>query len=384
MNPAVESPRPRSRRAWVLAAALALAPVRAQELQVALRASAPNDPPAITWLVERCLPARPEWPAGLAPGAALRLRLDAAGLHIVPGDLALPQGTLAVATFAPEGGPTALARLAEDGVEDWYLPTGLRLPGAWLGLLHDLSADVLDAPRSLDAAALAGHLAGATVDGDPRRELAGLAARCGGVTYTAWRTDEHLRVRGRSDGGLLLPALAAVLLAADRQDRLDPRALRAFAACDGDRDEAARQLVRSTAGRSTEALRALLHGEDELRVAAIDSLVRRGAAEELPRIVAAASPAMPFATTAVRDAVPALWSMASAEAKQRTRGALARSLVPELRGLAVDAAPPALGSEPGADPRARWLLLLLLAGIGLYGLWLRERTACRAEPATAP
>lgn len=345
--------------------------------------AATRGPVAFARLGESWLRARPEWPEDLRPDDAFTVTLQRGSLRIARSALTLPPTAVAVASLQFGDGPAALGSCSQDGTEDWFLPAAFVLPAPWPQRLHELQADLLEQPRSLDAAVLAGHLAGPVVDGDPRAALVHLGTLCGEVTFTAWRADSHLRVRGRSDGGLLLPVLVLASLHTAAPSTLS---LRAFAARDGDRAEAARQLLRSDDGPATRTLRGLLHADDELRLAAIDTLVRLGAADELPHIVQAAAPAMPLATTAAADAVRALWLAASPAVRQRTRAALAQSRAPDLRRIDPEQLPRRVadrGGEPTVDPgfRARALLALLLSGVAIYGCWLRERA--RLHPARA-
>jgi hypothetical protein len=179
-----------------------------------------------------------------------------------------------------------------------------------------------------------------------------------------------------------LPITLALLGRHGATHAVDDLSLRAFAARDADRAEAARQLGRANSTESLTALRALLHAEDAVRLAAIDALVRRREAEELPRIVAAAGPSMPWAALAASDAVRELLPAASPAARQRTRAAIAASQNTGLRRLdlgqfdARSAAP----APPAYGRRARDLLLLGVLAIGLYGLWSRERARLREQP----
>jgi len=349
-------------------------------VRVAFRAGAADaGATGIAWLCDTYLPSRPEWPADLPAGAAFLATLSKAGLRIEATQIPLPEGTLAAGSLQLGDGPLAFGACTEDGIEDWYVPRSMQLPTTWLSALRELDADLLAQPRTLDAAALSGHLTGPAPDGDPNRSLAQLGAMCGEVTFTAWHAGDHLRVRGRSDGGLLLPALLIATLQKARPVGLAAVSLRAFAARDGDRTEAARQLVGTEPQLAKKTLRALLLGNDELRLTAIDTLVRRRASEELPRIVGAAIPAMPLASAAAADALRSLWIEASPAVRQQTRAALARCQVMDLRRLDTDSLatrilPGAPEHEETPDAYARWLLALLLCGIALYGLWLRERT----------
>ncbi|HEU4418408.1 MAG TPA: hypothetical protein VFT55_05685 [Planctomycetota bacterium] len=333
---------------------------------------------ALAWWCADHVAHRPEWPRDLDPKGPFRLAWSDGRLGIGPA-APLPVDIVAAGAFSFGGGPDLLWSCACDGTEDWYVPPGFEVPSEWRSLLDALDADLIDVPRSLDLPVVFAHLAGAAVDGDPRNELRIGASLCGEVTWVCWKTPAHLRVRGRSAGGLSLPITLALLGRHGATHALDNLSLRAFAARDADRAEAARQLGRATGTESLTALRALLHAEDTVRLAAIDALVRRREADELPRIVAAAGPSMPWASLAATDAVRELMPAASPAARQRTRAAIAASQSTELRRLELG---PLDGRSAAPAPlpygrRARDLLLLGVIAIGLYGLWSRERTRLR-------
>lgn len=373
------------RSAAVLAAALSTwcGPLAGQDeptIRVAFRKGAANAQPcAIARLCDDFLPHRAEWPAGATADTPLLLELSPRGLQLTTAELPLPPRTLAAGSLHFGNGPELVFALTDDGTEDWFVPLSLQPPPAYTRLLHELQAADLDLPRTIDIAVLAGHLAGPRIDGDQRAELARLAALCGELTFVAWRTEHHLRIRARSDGGLLLPALLIARLAQDSPTPFTALPLRAFSARDGDRGEATRQLLLGNQAEATRTLRALLLADDELRLQAIDTLVQRRATDELPRIIAAASPAMPLATLAAIDALRALWIDTSPAARQRTLAALARSTSPDLRRIDPATLPSRISPAPPLPPettdsRARLLLLLFVMGTGIYSLWLRERT----------
>ncbi|MCA8964721.1 MAG: hypothetical protein H6838_11085 [Planctomycetes bacterium] len=334
----------------------------------------------LAWLVGTCLRQRPDWPAALGRGQNLAVHLDADGLRLGVSATPLPAGAALAGSVTFGDGQEALWECAADGTEDWYLPLSVTVPAPWQELLRRLQADVTQTPRTLDLGVLIGHLTTGAPDGDPRANLLHLgAAACGDVTWTAWRTQTHLRVRGRSAGGLLLPTVLVQLAAAGAAAPIDQLPLRAYTARDGDREEATRQLVRAPAHTADEALRALLHGDDLQRLVAIDALVRRGDTTALPRIVAAATADGPLASLAACDAVRSLFERATPLDRQRTRAAIARSDDRNLRSIDVDGLLPGSRRRVVADDgsqRARFLVLLCLAGLALYGLWTRER--CRA------
>lgn len=344
--------------------------------------------PALVWMFEEVLPARAEWPNALEPQHAYALVWSDQGLRVRPTAIRLGADVTAAGACRFGDGPSLRFQCRSDGTEDWFVPAEFALPTSVRTRLHALDADELDQPRTLALSVLAGHLAGGLAESDPRAELVRLGASlCGDVTWRATRRDDgSLHVRGRSEGGLLLPALL-LLLADDGHHRDDPLALRAFVARDHERSEAARQLG-VAAGDDPTTLRALLHADDGTRLAAIDALVRRGAAEELPNVVAAADEDMPMASLAAADAVRELWLHASPATRQRTRQALRQSSVLPLRSLDVDALPrpatppPLAPVEATADRRIAVLVWLSLFAIGLLVAWLRERHRQHRGPRT--
>lgn len=361
--------------------------------------------PALSWLCETWLPAQPTFPRELDPRRPFRIALDGETLAFAaaappPGDDVVAAGSCRV-----DGGPALLFACTSNGVEDWFVPAGFVLPDAWANDLRTLAADAIGVPRTLATAVVVGHLAGGLAEDDPRAGLLQLGASlCGDVTWLAWRAEPGLRVRGRSDGGLALPA-ALALLTGTGPDR-DGLALRAYAARDPDRAEAARQLARRDDTAALGPLRALLHSDDATRLSTIDTLIRRRSAEDLPAIVAAADANEPWTTLAAADALRTLWPVASAAVRERTRDALAKSQCVHLRAIDVDAlraAPPpgpallprgdgtgdgaGAGAGSGNDAplaiapwRVHALIWLGLVALGLGGLLLRERSSI-ARPA---
>ncbi len=367
------------------AVACAVLPSLAQEpppspVLRALCAGLPSaaDAPALHWLVGTMLPRLPEWPRDLAAGQTFALEVSATGTKITPASATVPADCFAAGSLHL-GDHVALFACRADGTEDWFLPPTAPWPAPWTKLLDRLGADEFDLPRTVDVTVLVAHLLGPLPEDDPRAALLRLLpAQCGEATWTAWRSPTHLRVRGRSNAGLALPALLLHLALATGADRIDRLPLRAFSARDGDRAEATRQLVRDDSVGSIEVLRSLLHADDELRLVAIDALVRRGDTAELPRIVAAAAPDHPLASLAAADAVRSLFANAAPLDRQRTRAAIVRSAERDLRAIDVEALLPgrrrtAAPADDGSQ-RGRLLALLLLTGIAVYGLWSRERS----------
>jgi hypothetical protein len=369
--------------AFLLALAAAPAAAQAFELRVAV-AAAPARSAAPAWLCGEHLPKRPEWPAGMSAAAPFTLSITASGLQVGPARTELPDGAL-FAGSCKINEATIFVRCAHDGTEDWFVPPIVELPATWQRLLATLPQPMLDRPHTIATPILIGHLAGALADGDPRAELLRLGSSyCGELTWTAWHSGDRLRVRGRSDGGLLLPAVLATLANAD-EVALPPLTLQAFAARAGDRDEAARRLLQADEFADG-TLQALLFADDSTALAAIDALVRRHCHAALPAIVAAAGPDMPWATRAAADAVRALWPDADAATRQRTRAALARSDSVLLRAIDLDRAtarsPLPTNAAPAATEFQRRLPALAWLGciaIGLWGLHARERQRRRTS-----
>ena len=170
-------------------------------------------------------------------------------------------------------------------------------------LLEALRTELDGAPRTVDVGTWVGNLTGPTLEGDDRRALLPLAAaRIGELTYSLSRQDNGLRIQGKSDGGVFLPLFTLWLAATGPgattvTDALARWRLRAFGSRDGDRAEAVRQLQRAGA-QGLDGMRAMLHGDEACRLAAVDGLIRLRAAGELPQIVAAADGTSPLVTDA--------------------------------------------------------------------------------------
>jgi hypothetical protein len=353
-------------------------PEPAIELHIAVAAAPQRGAlPALAWFCDRWLFEAPFWPQERDRRLAFHLRWTAAGVTIGDVPHELDERTAVAGSLVIGATPPVQLHCSTAGIEDWYVPAGLTLPERWRHRLDELEAWVLDSPRTLATPIVIGHLAGALAADDPYGHmLRGASASCGDVTWSAWTEPGRVRVRGRSDGGLVLPA-ALFALAVQQGPAPHRHSLRAFAAADGDRAEAARQLGRGTEPVAESTLRALLHGDDRTRLVAIDALVRRGAVTQLPAIVAAGTADSPWAALAARDAIVALWPVASAEVRQRTRVALARSTCVELRSLDVERLPiatPTPSQPPSVAPQpVRALCWLACTAIGLLGWWLRER-----------
>lgn len=346
--------------------------------------------PAIAWLCEEFLPTLPAWPEGLDPADAFALTVSPNGVDVRATEVAVPGGLVALGTVTlaeSSQEPALVWSCGHDGGERWRIPASFAAPAAWGEALAAIGADAVSTPRTVAAPVLAGHLSGGLLEGDPRAALLRIGpALCGDVTWLATRQGDETIVDGRSGGGLMLPLALFLIAVADGAASPSALQLRAFAARDGDRGEAARQLGRSDRALDVETLRALLHGQDELRLTAIRSLTQRGALDALPQIVDAATPDMPWSTLAARDALRALWPHADAAQRRETQAALQRNRCPELRGVLLDA-----GAAPGrravdrtatGSARGRAFAALFCTGIGLLGLWRRERL--RAQPARRP
>ena len=345
--------------------------------------------PAVEWLCSTALPQRPEWPQRVDRNEPFAIVLSQQRLEVLDTRVDLPAGVVLAGSCSIGDAPPMVFSCSTDGTEDWFVPSGFGVPAAWRSLLHTLHADALDEPRSLDAAVVIGHVAGACVDGDPRAELLRLGASiCGRVAWTTWSTPTHVRVRGRSDGGLVLPATLMLLAAGTDAAAANGLALRAYGGLDGDRAEAARQFVRTADEQAVATLRALLFADDTVALAAIDALVRLRRADQLPAIVEAAKPDAPWASLAAADAVRELWADAGPTVRTKTRQAIAKCASLDVRGIDLDRLPKRVrddgaetANEPlprGAEERVRALVVLGLFAVGLWGLWSRERAHLRS------
>ncbi|MBL8750317.1 MAG: hypothetical protein JNK78_14220 [Planctomycetes bacterium] len=375
----------------IVATAIAALGAAAAQTPIELRAAIADRStrarvPAIDWLCGTALPTRPEWPNGLDADGAFAIVWTPHGIEVSATRVTLPDGVVAAGSCSIAGGPPMVWSCGVDGVEDWFVPRDFTAPPEIRNALAAFDADVLDEPRMLDASVLIGHAAGVAVDGDPRAELLRVGgALCGQVAWKAWRTPSHLRVRGRSDGGLVLPAVLFAIARDGAPSTTSALSLRAFAARDGDRAEAARQSSRRETPQSLATLRALLRADDATALAAIDALVRLRATDELPRIVAAARPDAPWASLAAADALRELWIDASPSVRANTKRAQADCRAIEVRSIDLDRLPvrvPASATDPQPEvddgsSRGRALLLLAAFAIGLHGLWLRERARLR-------
>jgi hypothetical protein len=134
-------------------------------------------------------------------------------------------------------------------------------------------------------------------------------------------------------------------------------------------------------------LTALLHADDQSRVAAMDGLVRQQDAEALPRIVAAADPQLPETVAMAQSAIAALWPKAGSATRAEVRRLLAKHPAVPLRNFDLDALTPPAGSATAARGSAAPRTLAWLAVIEclLFGLWLRERRRlqCGFRPRSA-
>lgn len=371
-------------RPGVIAGAIAFGFAVAGQQPATLRAQFAADPAgagplALVWLRREVLAQLPGWPVGRRAGEGFVVLAEPDRVRIRPTTAALPDGAYLVAEFTLPGLAPVLGECRSDGIEQWSLPAATAAPPAVERLLASLGPTPDGIARTTDVAALLGHVAPPAADGDPFAALlAAGGSLCGEATWQVRRIGSSLHVRGRSDGGLLLPA-ALIWLAGHRtggafaappvssDERLRHRA---FTARDGDRAEATRQLLRAGPAEHR-TLRALLGADPEARVAAIDALVRQRAASALPRIVVAAEQDSPATVLAVSDAVRELWPIAAADERTATAAALQRSPIAALRTLAPDGASDAPATA--ASWRLRWFVLLGCSATMLFGFWQRER-----------
>ena len=383
------------RPAPLLALLLGTALLRGQQASLHAGLAADPDgsgPAALVWLRREYLPALATWPHGRDPLAAVVVhwRGQEFTFDELPGTGA---GGYAQGEFCLPGADSVLFSCGTDGVEDWFVPANCTPSGRPAQLVRALGIRTGAPARTIDIAAMCGNLGGSLPADDPRLQWIGLgAANCGELTFTCWQVGDRLRVRGRSGGGLLLPAFlafaatlppgadASARWATVPDDDTARWSLRAFAGRDSDRAEATRQLAAASDPRARTTLRLLLRADASTRTAAMDGLVRLQAAEQLPRILAAADPALPDTVAMAGEAVTELWPELPLALRGQVRAALENHPAEALRQLDPDRDSRNAGSDPvgvQALPN-RWLLPLLATGAGLLGLWLRERQRLRA------
>jgi hypothetical protein len=345
---------------------------------------AERGPAAVRTLLRELLPAEPGWPAALQPEQSLVVTWQDQRWHFAASNTAPPGAALfAVALWPTAGGPPAVGSCDTNGIEDWFVPTDWSSSAPESRWLAQFAPADGGGPRTYHVATLIAPQLEPSLDGSPTRKLLELAAECGELCVVAWQSNLGLRVRGRSEGGLSVPAFLLWRLGANPPDAATDLRLHALAACDSERSAAARLGSRAASFGAT-LWQALLYADDATRLAAIDSLVRRGEAAALPAVVAAADPRLPLSLQATADAVRELWSTLPTRDQPGLLRALAQSAAPGLRSLAVElaAAPGSRFARQGVDPgaRARWLLALGCLAAGVYGLWLRERLARHGAP----
>ena len=190
--------------------------------------------------------------------------------------------------------------------------------------------------------------------------------------YLAMETSvpRELRVRGKSNGGLLLPALilhlasggTAVDTAASPTARHASLRLHALAGRDLTRNESIRQLVRAVPARAAEDLQSLLHSTGESKLFAMDALTRMGDAEHLPTILSAMELSDPASVSLASSALDELMPKASRAVEANVARQL--ELVPDTVREDLVRTEPA-----GWHVRAAAALGLVL--VGLFGFWMR-------------
>lgn len=329
-------------------------------------------PQGLVWFRTRFLTSQPNWPAGTDPLGPLLVEASEQGLttaRMESGDERL----YLAGELQLDGAHRMLVACTSDGTEDWFVPAQASLPALAEHIVQTLGAAPEAHLRTLDLAAACGLLAKGMVEHDPLMPLVTLgAAHCGDVTWAWWRNPRELRVRGKSNGGLLLPALA---LHAASTANTKPRTgtaealhaslqLQALAGRDPSRNESIRQLVRSVPALSTEDLGSLLHTEGTTKHYAMDALSRMGDPTHLPTILAAMDPVDPVATSLAASALHELLPSAPREVQATVARQLQDMPQPLRDGL--------LQNEPATwQVRAAVALSLLL--LGLFGFWMRER-----------
>jgi hypothetical protein len=347
-----------------------------------------SGPPALTWLRRSALASLPGWPGERDPFGELTLQLSARGVRFDGAALGELGDSYLCATIDVPGAGRLSVRGDFAGLEEWRCEDLSPSRGRLGELLDVLGLVRHRGPLLLDVGALVGGWLPGLDHADPLAPLLGMGpAECGELTLSIERQGNAWRALGRSRGGMLLPAVLWVL--ADLRARPESRngARRQVApserwvwlarcARDGEREEAARQLVLCAGALADDTLERLLLADDFTRAVAMDALVRRGAAGSLERVVHAATPAIDGTEALAEVALQSLLPLASRDRRTRILDALPEHESAVLRDFARRH-----GGEPAAPdaPAAKkWLALTaLLASAAALSLWLAVRAVQR-------
>lgn len=385
------------RAALILCAAIAAQVATAQEARLAVRFAADPEhrgPAGWTFVREHALPALSEELAD--PFDSLRVTIDEhAKVKVERDDRSDAPPDTSYLRFELIAGGRIVATGTCDhvGRETWFVRGDLDrnvLPPPLRTLGDRFAYEATTGWLTLDLPAATGNLMAGSAEGDLASAMLTIGtAECGTVALFARRGDDGTwRVDGRSDAGLLLPAILVALadLQSGRLDADDARGLAddldrwlllAASAAREEQEEAARQLGRFRDPRAIATLERLLRADGPLREIAMHGLVRQGALRSLGAIVAAADPARP---NSVALAALAIWTLAPRP--------VADELIASLPGR------PALHvAELRSGTNAAWDAVLIALGaiaiasaIGLVVLHGRYRRVPRvgARAATVP
>ncbi len=358
----------------VASAATAQAPqLRSMQLQLATDAG----PSAWSWARRQALAAH----TGLSVErltAALEITADHRGLTTAaavtpPADAAV-EGVITL-----EGGCSIRLRATPDGREEWYASDR----DAMFAWLRSLGLRPSTTAAAVETAALVGNTAAVADHDDPKAHLLRLGpAMCGPLTYARPTAAGAPDLVGHSEGGLSLPMLLVALAtrSGGSADRGDPWVLAARCARGADRAEAARQLALSRSPSAADALERLLYATDEARVTAMAALVRRGDAEVLPEVIAAADRDIAMSEPVAIAAVWTLFGRASAETRRRAIDRLQQSDSPCLRALPGQVTDAPTAATAGRDALrmpstgGEWALRLCWISAIALGLTLLARS----------
>jgi hypothetical protein len=311
------------RSALAAAAMLAgLAPAQSAGLRVdaLLAADAErNGPAGWTFVREYLLPQLVSDPSGVPPiGDALRVRVDDQGnLDVQPDVLGEDLGAAyARIRLFVDGEVCAQGTCAFDGTERWELDAPIEPMPPLLGRLIALvGPSARHGWLEVDVSTAVGNLMTAATAADALSEAMTLGAfECGMLgLFSRTTSGGRLRVVGKSDGGLTLPAVFAALAVhqggpgpsgpgASERDDLERWLVLAASAHAAERDEALRQLSRFDDRKAREALTHNLLDDGPARTIAVHGLARdRHALDPLLR---AAERGDPLAADVAKDLLP--------------------------------------------------------------------------------
>lgn len=342
-----------------------------------------NGPPAISWVRDAYLPRTSGWPHARSPRDSVGLRITADGVELTTPELPQLGDSYAVGRIDLGGGSWFDLRCDFDGYEE--LRGRIVDAPRVRRMLRLLRLDLHSGPLELDVGSLIGASIAARDESNPTDQLLGVgAAECGNLTLAVERSGSSLRLRGRSAGGLTLPALLWWLADSRHTTPADTQeeAWRTLAICarDASREEAARQLAIHRGPGATDMLERMLLTDDFTRVVAMHALLNRGSLASLPAMLGATQPGDRASEELARAALDRWLPHTPVTQRASILGGLTRHASPQLQSFATDY--PAM-QRNAAAVSVRGVLFVLAIGSALAlaaVLWFRRASSELTSP----